>query len=1207
MNLFEEFLYSPKNSRGHSSPMRVAIEQNTPETVEASLDTEDRRSREEILAHIQRQDEEVEAAIQSQILHGIPKTPEAQQATTSSTSEEHNTGRPDSERDSIVGDTQLRFPWSKNNRPILPVISPREGKAQQKVAKQATWVEALRAGHDPTKPPQGSPRKTSWIAPEAADSATSAPLAPSSGPIFTADQLAEAASFASGATRGGARVRLPPSRASKSARPKAFARDERPAARLVAARKAPPPQPSNASGPKPSAASSNTLPPHLRKQMEARALRESSGHSASNASETGSSSQKTQDQASNTGLLPAANTWEVGCVASPISAPVSDLNGGACERENRLEATESSALQASDECFLKDFRSGLKGSRFALLATPPRKLSQESVQSLDAPEESPAEQIEKENAPPINNLAARAMSKEVLKSFNPSSQDYRSENKQPHLQCDQCKRWTSSLRTSSPFLCNGCQAVDIDRLDEANRMINGASTELRTNEPGGARQKERYQWPPRKQSGPSRHEESQTLLDSRSKECTEAKHSEATPPQQSSWGIDLVVSQQDSDEDPCDLDHQNASAMASQGDVNESYKAIPEFLAKASPQRYSSPAPAESGTADNQNREATMSSTRPERQAIAKTAVEMLNKEADRRRTEMTTSQSFGDSTSAGDNASRRSGSQHQAAYQHPDLLDLDFAFTHASAEPTAKPVKSGRTSSLAPQAHPFFAPISKPNIAERAPAVQAPVARSYSQNVAYMPTGVGAHSPAPVFATTYDGALQHAFGSGTSHLSPGPLHYQTMRGSHSGPASSPYGAMLYQDWDPYTARSTSPGLSPYALQPSFGSYNTTAQSQGPIALNQNASATVSFYTNNGQVRKVTPLRALPIVKPPEKKYDDAFPALPATSKDTKPKSIVPPPGLQAAKGDVQSTFDALLRTEKHLDSARGTSIQGVKSFSGNMQRRSTSLDADIADGSASRGKEELLAHSGVQPAPQQHPEYASTDNGDGGETAVRLKAGEASVSPAISPTKTKTAAKRKKQTLRASLREAWAKREGIRTRLLGTWTLDGARALEDETETYNALREDLASCMANGELNEEDSRVFPRLEKSSLAAPKVRPGAHAGPKMENVHAGQKSKQSPVKKSPTDMAELMNKALDARNRYDDAHAVFRRPPPQGRTNLKQLREHAEAKIEFAAKHYAQKRLALADAYGGELPAKWKEALWTYDDKAVKRSRDAWNL
>ena len=190
MNLFEEFLNSPKDSREHRSPMTVATEHDTPMTMERSPTTEVPRGREDILAHIQREDEEVEAAIQSQIRHDITRTPEAQQATTSPSSEEHRTARPDSECNSTVGYTQLRFAPPKADRPILPVISQRKEKAQQKVANQATWVEALRAGHDPTKPSQASPRMTSWLTPEAADSATRAPVAPSSGPVFTADQLA---------------------------------------------------------------------------------------------------------------------------------------------------------------------------------------------------------------------------------------------------------------------------------------------------------------------------------------------------------------------------------------------------------------------------------------------------------------------------------------------------------------------------------------------------------------------------------------------------------------------------------------------------------------------------------------------------------------------------------------------------------------------------------------------------------------------------------------------------------------------------------------------------------------------------------------------------------------------------------------------------------------------------------------------------------
>jgi hypothetical protein len=83
------------------------------------------------------------------------------------------------------------------------------------------------------------------------------------------------------------------------------------------------------------------------------------------------------------------------------------------------------------------------------------------------------------------------------------------------------------------------------------------------------------------------------------------------------------------------------------------------------------------------------------------------------------------------------------------------------------------------------------------------------------------------------------------------------------------------------------------------------------------------------------------------------------------------------------------------------------------------------------------------------------------------------------------------------------------------------------------------------------------------------------------------------------------KAINARNIYAEAHAFFKRPPPQGRTNIRDLKAQGEARIERAAKIYAQRREELKAAFGGALPTDIEHQLWTYDDKAMKKNRDAW--
>ena len=209
---------------------------------------------------------------------------------------------------------------------------------------------------------------------------------------------------------------------------------------------------------------------------------------------------------------------------------------------------------------------------------------------------------------------------------------------------------------------------------------------------------------------------------------------------------------------------------------------------------------------------------------------------------------------------------------------------------------------------------------------------------------------------------------------------------------------------------------------------------------------------------------------------------------------------------------------------------------------------------------------------------------------------------------------KKRKRTVRRALVEAWWTREEARRRQAGIYTLDGARALEYHTKTYNDKRAELAKCMTTGELSEEDAKVFPHLSATELRAPRVRPSDHQAtlsePKADMMTVEirkeiSKPENAAPKSSAKEMEDLKTKAINARNLYVEAHAYFKRPPPQGRSNLKDLRAQGEMRIERASKLYAKTRDDLRAAFGGEMPAELKEKLFTYDDKAAKKSRDAW--
>jgi hypothetical protein len=83
---------------------------------------------------------------------------------------------------------------------------------------------------------------------------------------------------------------------------------------------------------------------------------------------------------------------------------------------------------------------------------------------------------------------------------------------------------------------------------------------------------------------------------------------------------------------------------------------------------------------------------------------------------------------------------------------------------------------------------------------------------------------------------------------------------------------------------------------------------------------------------------------------------------------------------------------------------------------------------------------------------------------------------------------KRKQKAAKETLLEAWCDREAARVKLLGTFTLDGAKELEKTTWDYNAKRAELEQLMPSGKLGEQVAQSFPVLSSSNTSAPRCRP-----------------------------------------------------------------------------------------------------------------------
>ena len=316
--------------------------------------------------------------------------------------------------------------------------------------------------------------------------------------------------------------------------------------------------------------------------------------------------------------------------------------------------------------------------------------------------------------------------------------------------------------------------------------------------------------------------------------------------------------------------------------------------------------------------------------------------------------------------------------------------------------------------------------------------------------------------------------------------------------------------------------------------------------------------------------KGVAIEKPVEVKFNENFPQLPSTKPSIQNVQVHPPPGLGDSKGSSQTPFDALLSGQK-IEKAPGVAT-------------SNPFDALLQTGNS-----------------MQHSAKATSN-----EVSHHDQSQDAGVE---SDAQSKATQKKRKQ-VRTDLAIAWVQRESIRKRIVGTYTLDSARALTYATKTYNDLRSHLASLMATGELREEDAKMFEYFSTSELRVPSV--GVTTIRKLipddkielssvvaSKTSAVQDMKENKcLKRSDVEIAELTKKAIDARNVYAEAHACFTRPQSRN------LKAQGEARVDRAARFYAQAREQLAAAYGGALPAEMKEKLWTYDHVAMKKSRNS---
>lgn len=566
------------------------------------------------------------------------------------------------------------------------------------------------------------------------------------------------------------------------------------------------------------------------------------------------------------------------------------------------------------------------------------------------------------------------------------------------------------------------------------------------------------------------------------------------------------------------------------------------------------------------------------RKALAKEMAALLNKNVDERvrpsaAVERDTNVSA--VTDAAQEAFTSSMSRHEL-----DLVGLDFSLngTSPKLQPDPALAESKAEESLVPKVCEFAPGPSQytPSIDAQALAQSAPSSHpkdsSANNQAVQVPPRVPLYVP-----QTYDNLAHNAplgfSSSATAATALTHTHATSIPSSNMENYFTLFG-LPEREWSTYPSQN----------YPQFGGYHATGFEEIPYASQRTAflPQPVQNFTSAGPVHaRRASSKAVAIVKPPEQKYNEQFPKLPSKRPSVSAATFEPPPGLTRASGSQQSTFDALLARQPE-SIGQGPSVATSNPF-----------DALLENGKGAF-----------------HPSVVE------GNVESREEQGQAGCSDADSASKTQ---KKKRKHARITLAQAWVDREAIRKRVSGCYTLDGVRALEYSTRSYNDLRRDLANLMASGELREEDSQLFPRLAAADLSAPprgrataiqKLIPEEKLDLALPSLPSSfpstaSASENKAPKKSDEEIDELTNAAIAARNVYSEAYAFFTRPPPRGSTSRKDLIAQGEARIERAIKYYKAKRDALTAAYGGALPVSISEKLWTYDDEEKKRERGSW--
>lgn len=228
--------------------------------------------------------------------------------------------------------------------------------------------------------------------------------------------------------------------------------------------------------------------------------------------------------------------------------------------------------------------------------------------------------------------------------------------------------------------------------------------------------------------------------------------------------------------------------------------------------------------------------------------------------------------------------------------------------------------------------------------------------------------------------------------------------------------------------------------------------------------------------RSAMPSKAVPIVNPSQANNTIA-PILGPTHRSTSLSKAIPIIKPSQAFGSEQYDYGKQSTVKSSCDvSAARTSDPGSERASGEQQQQQ-------------QKKKKQQAHSDGTITETVPRDGSGPQDNEPGERGTNLQNGLGDYNITgthVKPNNTAKTLRMQRKAARDALNDEWHVRDALRLQLNSGWTLSAAEALEDATKSYNTKRQQLASLMVSGQLNEEDAELYPEFSIKDTSKPKV-------------------------------------------------------------------------------------------------------------------------